>query len=223
MITPRPRKVFTIASASARPSRNSTSDAGDGQDDGDDQRPARDRIGHDLLEIAEPHEGVAGHLEVVIDEGDPDREEQREDREREDQEHRRRDQQPFEMAVAPLRPRQRVGARHDRRRPPRPFMLELRCAIRPAAELESNRPAGITGRSDLNRDPSERHGHAELLDRVVGGGAGQLQELLRRTPSANSTPRRSVVVSHSAAAVCSAVIGSAPAHTSVHMRSMLRK
>ena len=54
--------------------------------DGEHQRPAGDRIEHDLLEILQADEGVAGDLEVVVDEDDPDREEQRIDREREDEE-----------------------------------------------------------------------------------------------------------------------------------------
>src|SRR5436190_981765 len=48
------------------------------------QGPAGNRIDHDLLEILQADEGVAGDLEIVIDERDPDREEEREDRKRED-------------------------------------------------------------------------------------------------------------------------------------------
>ena len=53
------------------------------------ERPARHGIGDDLLEILQADEGVAGDLEIVVDEGDPEREQQRIDREREDQQRRR--------------------------------------------------------------------------------------------------------------------------------------
>ena len=61
---------------------------------------ARDRVGHDLPEILQPDEGVAGDLEVVVHERHPDRVDQRVDRERQDQEHGRQGEQPCDVPVA---------------------------------------------------------------------------------------------------------------------------
>ena len=67
-----------------------------------------------MLEVLEADEGVARNLEVVVDEGDDEREDERVNRQREDEQHRRRDQQPLEVAVAPFREsRQRGGAPAD--------------------------------------------------------------------------------------------------------------
>ena len=78
------------------------------------QRPARDGVVDHALEVLQADEGVAGDLEVVVDEGDDQREEQRIDRQRQDEEDRRRDQQPLEIAVGPAR--QRREPRRRRRR-----------------------------------------------------------------------------------------------------------
>ncbi len=73
----------------------------DRQRDGHAERRPGQRIVDDLLEILQPDEGVARNLEVVIDEGDPQREQERVDRKRQDDENCWRDHQPFEMAIAP--------------------------------------------------------------------------------------------------------------------------
>ena len=52
-------------------------DVGERKDCGHDQRPTGVPIEDDLAEILEPDEGVAGNGEIVVDEGNPDREQQR--------------------------------------------------------------------------------------------------------------------------------------------------
>ena len=96
----------------------------------------------DLLEILQADEGVAGDLEVVVDEGDPDRKQERKDRQREDEDDGRRHQQPFEIAVAPFRPGRSTGGR-GAGAPPRPMM---RLCAMPSR-------AGVTGRP-RNRRPA---------------------------------------------------------------------
>src|SRR4051794_10794874 len=49
----------------------------DGQRYGDPERVDGDRIGDDLPEVLEAYERVAGNLEIVVYEQDPDREQQR--------------------------------------------------------------------------------------------------------------------------------------------------
>ena len=103
MTMPRPRNVSTIASASARPRTNSMVTTVSDRRIVTTSDDRAQRIVDDLGEILQADEGVAGNLEVVIDEGDPEREQQRIDRQRQDQQHRRRDQQPFEVPVGPRR------------------------------------------------------------------------------------------------------------------------
>jgi hypothetical protein len=64
------------------------------------RRPSKGIV-DDLLEVLQPHEGVAGNLEVVIDEGDPEREQKWVDRKGQDDQNGGRDHQPFEMAIGP--------------------------------------------------------------------------------------------------------------------------
>ena len=71
MTIPRPRNIFTIASARASPSTNSMATT---VTDRTIVKPSDDqakRIVDDLLEILQADEGVARNLEVVIDENDP--------------------------------------------------------------------------------------------------------------------------------------------------------
>ena len=89
MTIPRPRNVFTIASASASPSTNSMATTVTDRHDREAERRPGQRVVQDLLEILQPDEGVARNLEVVIDERDPQRKQQRIDRERQDQQRRR--------------------------------------------------------------------------------------------------------------------------------------
>ena len=96
-------EVSHHASASAEAEQELDGDARAGEHRRHRERPARHGVVHHLLEVLQADEGVAGDLEVVIDEGDPEREQQRIDRQREDEQHRRRDQQPLEMAVGPER------------------------------------------------------------------------------------------------------------------------
>ncbi len=109
---------------------------------------------------------------------------QRVDRQREDQQHRRRDQQPLEAAVRPfartptaaaarrgLQHADVIGLRHPSIRQ-WPSVRRSRIAVRPGS---SQAEAGA--RRLPRRQSVELDRQAELLDRVVGGRAGQLQEL----------------------------------------------
>ena len=80
MTIPRPRNVFDHRQRERQPKNELDGDDRDRQRDRQAKRRPGQRIVDDLLEILQPDEGVAGNLEVVVDEGDPEREQERVDR-----------------------------------------------------------------------------------------------------------------------------------------------
>ena len=89
MITPRPRKLLHHGERQGEAEQELDRDVGDRQDRrsaSSDQRATGSS--DDLREILQADEGVAGDLEVVVDEGDPERKQQRIDRQRQDEQAR---------------------------------------------------------------------------------------------------------------------------------------
>ena len=229
MRTPRPLECLGHGHRDREPKEELDRDVDDRERDRHPERVAGDRIEDDLLEIPQPDKGVAGNLEVIVDEENPDREQQRIDRYGENQQSRGRDEQPFETHVAAPR-RREPPSWQDRKScclsqgcsPSRPGRLRVPFQVHQNVRPLRSRTASCFGGPPRNAaalSGLELNRHAELFHRVVGSGARQLEELLDRRPSATPGRGCSVVTSHSAAAVFSASIGSVPAHTAVHMRS----
>src|SRR5215467_13621038 len=122
-----------------------------------------------MLEVPQPDEGMAGDLEVEIDERNPNRIDERVDGERQDEDYRRRHEQPLEMAVAPLRPGARTGGSRSNLRT---FRCGFLCHCDTCRRVGRRRSPGLS--PDLSSTSIEFHALAELLDRVVGIGARQL-------------------------------------------------
>jgi hypothetical protein len=123
------------------------------QDRGQQERPARDGVEDHHRKVLQPDKGMAGHLEIVVDERDDERKQKRIDRQGQDQQNGRCDQYPFEMTVRPGRkgglPRRGSGRRHHRNRRRIPighavplFRMDSKQARERRSACETPRPAG---------------------------------------------------------------------------------